>query len=106
MTTKLEDLIPIAVVIAAGCESCAEKMVHRAIDQGSPKPLIGRTLRIVARLRSLDCLAQAVGPEVIARMDKPLQAGEKALGGSCCEGSSNRQCDTGAIISDGGTARE
>lgn len=80
-TPRLEDLIPIAVVIAAGCESCAERMVRRALEQGSPKSLIERTLGIVAHLRSLDCLAQAVGPEVIARMEKPLQAGRRTLRG-------------------------
>jgi len=81
-TPRLEDLIPIAVVIAAGCESCAERMVRRALQQGSPMSLIERTLGIVAHLRSLDCLTQAVGPEVITRMEKPLQAGRKTLRGA------------------------
>jgi alkylhydroperoxidase/carboxymuconolactone decarboxylase family protein YurZ len=81
-TPRLEDLIPIAVVVAAGCESCAERMVRRAQEQGSPKSLIERTLGIVAHLRSLECLAQAVGPEVIARMEKPLEAGRKTLRGA------------------------
>lgn len=91
-TPRLEDLIPIAVVIAAGCETCADRMVRRAVQNGSAKALIERTLGIVAHLRSTDCLAQAVGQEVTARMEKPLEAGRKALRalerqaeqGSCC----------------------
>jgi hypothetical protein len=75
----LDDLIPIAVVIAAGCESCAEKMVSRALRQGSAPAQVERTLGIVAKLRSLDCLTEAVGPEVVARMAKPLEAGRRAL---------------------------
>ncbi len=75
----LEDVIPIAVVIAAGCERCAERMVSAALARGAPKLYIERTLRIVAHLRSRDCFAQAVGPEVIARMARPLAAGKKRL---------------------------
>lgn len=78
-TPRLQDLIPIAVVIAAGCKSCAERMVQRALRRSSSRPLIQRTLEIVAHLRSRDCFVKAVGPEVIARMEKPLQAGMKAL---------------------------
>jgi len=90
-TPRLEDLVPIAVVIAAGCEPCAEKMVQRALRRGSAVPLIERTLGIVAHIRSRDCFAQAVGPVVIARMERPLEAGKKALRGSggttpgCCD---------------------
>ena len=76
---KLEDLIPIAVVIAAGCESCAEKMVARALEQGSSRRHIQKTLGIVAHMQKLDCLAQAVGEEVVARMERPLAAGTKTL---------------------------
>jgi hypothetical protein len=78
-TVRLEDVIPIAVVIAAGCESCTESMVERALNQGTPAQLVRRTLGIVARLRSTDCFMKAVGPEVIARMEKPLQAGRRTL---------------------------
>jgi hypothetical protein len=79
VTVRLEDVISIAVVIAAGCERCAERMVERALSQGTPGHLVKRTLGIVARVRSTECFAQAVGPEVIARMAKPLQAGRRAL---------------------------
>jgi AhpD family alkylhydroperoxidase len=76
---RLEELIAIAVAIAAGCETCAQSLVRRALQQGTTGPLIKRTLGIVAHLRTLDCFAQAVGPEVVARMAEPLQAGERAL---------------------------
>lgn len=78
-TPRLQDLIPIAVVIAAGCEGCAERMVSAALARGAARPHIERTLEIVAHLRSRDCFAQAVGPEVVARMAGPLAAGRKAL---------------------------
>ncbi len=76
---KLEDLIPIALVIAAGCESCAEKMVTRALEQGSPWRHIHKTLQVAATLQKLECFAQAVGPEAVARMTGPLAAGRGAL---------------------------
>lgn len=79
VTVRLEDVIPIAVVIAAGCEHCAESMVERALSEGTPPELVRRTLGIVARVRSTECFVQAVGPEVIARMEKPLHAGRRAL---------------------------
>jgi hypothetical protein len=75
----IEELIPIATVIAAGCESCAEKMVRRALDAGAAASEVGRTLRVVAHLRALDCFAAAVGPEVLARMAPPLRAAERTL---------------------------
>jgi len=91
-TVRLEDLVLIAVVIAGGCESCAENMVRRALANGTAGALIKRTLGIVARLRSTDCFVQAVGAEVAARMDRPLAAGRNVLraarpfaeGAGCC----------------------
>ena len=76
---RLQDLIPIAMVIAGGCESCAEKMVERALREGSTTQEVDKTLRIVAGTQRLGCFATAVGPEVIARMEKPLSAGFAAL---------------------------
>jgi hypothetical protein len=76
---RLQDLIPIAIVIAGGCETCAKKMVARALNEGSSWQDIDKTLRIVAGVQKLDCLAKALGPEIIARMDKPLAAGMKTL---------------------------
>ena len=76
---KLQDLIPIVMVIVGGCESCAEKMVGRALAAGSSWQDIDRTLRIVAGMQKMDCFAKAVGPEVTTRMDKPLAAGRRTL---------------------------
>jgi hypothetical protein len=75
----LEHLVPIAVVIAAGCESCARSMVARALEEGSSARHIRKTLAVVAQMTQLDCLSQAVGPEVVARMEKPLAAGRQTL---------------------------
>ncbi len=75
----LENLIPIAVVIAAGCEPCAEKMVRRALDQGNAVKDIRKTLSLVAHMQNLECLAENVGPTVVARMEKPLAAGKRSL---------------------------
>lgn len=75
----LENLIPIAVVIAAGCEPCAKKMVRRALDQGSAPKDIRKTLGLVAHLQDLDCLAENVGAAVLSKMEKPLAAGKRTL---------------------------
>ncbi len=77
--SRLQDLIPIAMVIVGGCEPCAESMVNRALKQGSSWQDIDKTLRIVAGTQALECFARAVGPEVIARMEKPLAAGRRTL---------------------------
>jgi alkylhydroperoxidase/carboxymuconolactone decarboxylase family protein YurZ len=76
---NLENLIPIAVVIAAGCEPCAEKMVRRALERGSAAQDIRKTLGLVAHMQDLDCLAENVGPAALARMEKPLAAGKRTL---------------------------
>jgi alkylhydroperoxidase/carboxymuconolactone decarboxylase family protein YurZ len=75
----LEDLIPIAVVISAGCERCAQSMVQRALRRGGAQLLIERTLGIIEHVGSAECLAQAVGPDVIARMETSLRAARRAL---------------------------
>lgn len=76
---RLQELIPIVMVIVGGCETCAEKMVARALNAGCAWQDIDRTLRITAGMQKLDCFANAVGPEVVSRMDKPLAAGRKTL---------------------------
>jgi AhpD family alkylhydroperoxidase len=76
----LGELVPIAVAVAAGCEPCAERLVKTALERGVPGPLVARTLRIIAGMRSRDCFSRAVGPEAIARMARPLEAGQRMLG--------------------------
>lgn len=76
---RLQDLIPIVMVIVGGCEPCAEKMVARALAQGSSWQDIDKTLRIIADLQRRDCFANAVGAAVLARMEKPLEAGLRTL---------------------------
>lgn len=67
------------MAIVCGCESCAEKIVERALHEGSSYQEIEKTLRIIAGMQKLGCFANAVGPEVVSRMDKPLEAGRRAL---------------------------
>lgn len=76
---RLQDLIPIVMVIVGGCEPCAEKMVTRALGQGSSWQDIDKTLRIIGSMQGADCFAKAVGADVVARMDKPLAAGWRTL---------------------------
>jgi len=86
MTTKqefakprLRDLIPVAVAIATGCEACAEAAVARALKQESAKSDVEETLRIIGYMQSLECLSRNAGPEVVARMSKPLAAASRVL---------------------------
>ena len=76
---SLPNLIPIAVVIVGGCEPCAEKMVAQALAQGSLWEDVDQTLRILADMQKRECVAQALGAEVVARMERPLAAGRNAL---------------------------
>jgi hypothetical protein len=76
---KLEDLIPIAVVIAAGCEGCAERMVRRAVEAGSAGRHVLRTIAIVADLRERECFRTNIAPEVVERMKGPLARARKTL---------------------------
>ena len=92
----LQELVPIAVVIGAGCERCAERMVQRAVQRGNARPLIERTLGIAEYVGSAECLLRAVGPDVIARMERSLRAARKALseaGPSSEDQSTAEQCE-------------
>ncbi len=84
---NLPNLIPIAVVVVGGCESCAEKMVKQALAQGSSHEEIEETLRILADMQKRECVLKALGADVVARMEKPLAAGhrtlEEAIAASC-----------------------
>lgn len=76
---KLEDLVPIAVVITAGCESCAEGMVRRAVEAGSAPRHILRTIAIVADLHERECFRKSIAPEVVERMKGPLARARRVL---------------------------
>jgi AhpD family alkylhydroperoxidase len=76
---NLQNLIPIAVVVVGGCEPCAEMMVTQALAQGSSWQDVDETLRILADMQKRKCVMQALGPETIARMEKPLAAGRRTL---------------------------
>jgi hypothetical protein len=91
----LQNLIPIAVVIAAGCESCAEKMVRRALQEGSSRQQVLKTIGIVESLHGAECFRNAIAQDVRDRMVKPLArarqtaddgagGGTDAPGRSCC----------------------
>lgn len=76
---NLQSLIPIAVVVVGGCEPCAEKMVSQALAQGISRQDIDETLRILADMQKRECVIKALGPDTVARMEKPLAAGRSAL---------------------------
>jgi AhpD family alkylhydroperoxidase len=76
---NLQNLIPIAVVVTGGCESCAEKRVKQALTEGSTWEQVKETLDILADMQKRECVLKALGPEVVARMEKPLAAGRRAL---------------------------
>jgi hypothetical protein len=74
-----EDLIPLAVVIAAGCVPCAERQVARALAQGRTKDEIKKTLGILAYMTRAPCFKDAIGVERISSMRGPLEAAGRAL---------------------------
>jgi Carboxymuconolactone decarboxylase family len=76
---NLQNLIPIAVVVTGGCEPCAERMVRQALAQGSSWQDVDETLRILADMQKRQCVIQALGAEVVGRMEKPLAAGRRTL---------------------------
>jgi hypothetical protein len=91
----LQGLIPIAVVITAGCEPCAERMVNRALQEGSSRRQILKAIAIVEGVHGSECFRTAVGQEVCDRMVKPLARARRAAedgsaeaaqpaGRSCC----------------------
>jgi hypothetical protein len=76
---RIENLIPIGVLAVLGCEKCTEEAVSWALEQGSSFEDVGRALRTVAAMQKLDCFNQTFGPDVAGRMEKPLEAGRRAL---------------------------
>jgi hypothetical protein len=76
---SVENLIPIGVLTVLGCEKCSAEAVNWALQQGSSFEDVERTLRTVAAMQKLDCFKNQFGPEVNARMEKPLAAAREAL---------------------------
>jgi len=98
---NLQNLIPIAVVIVGGCEPCAEKMVKQALAQGSSWQDIDQTLRILADMQKRECVAKALGLDVVARMEKPLAAGRRTLQQAMAADLGGAACGCTASISPG-----
>jgi hypothetical protein len=76
---RIENVIPIGVLTVLGCEKCSAEAVNWALQQGSSFDDIERALRTVAAMQKLDCFKNQFGPEVAARMEKPLAAAREAL---------------------------
>jgi hypothetical protein len=76
-------------------------MVKQALAEGSPWQDIDETLRILAHMQKRECVKQALGPEVIARMEKPLAAGRKTLQEAIREDRDGETCGCTASVSDG-----
>ncbi len=90
----LQSLVPIAVVIAAGCESCAEKMVRRALQEGSSRRQVLKTIGIVEHLHGSECFRSAIAQEIRDRMVKPLARARQTAEEAGAEGKegSERSC--------------
>jgi hypothetical protein len=76
---KIENLIPIGVLAALGCEKCAGEAVRWALEQGSSIEDVDRTLGVLTAMQKLDCFKQQFGNDAPARLDKPLAAARKVL---------------------------
>jgi hypothetical protein len=76
---RIENLIPIGVLAALGCERCASAAVVWALEQGSSIEDVDRTLRTLAAMQTLDCFKQQFGNDAPARLEKPLTAARQVL---------------------------
>jgi hypothetical protein len=76
---RIENLVPIAVTTALGCENCAAHAVAFALQQGSTPEEIERALKVLASMQNLDCFKKQFGPDAVSRIEKPLAAARKAL---------------------------
>ena len=76
---RIENLLPLGMLIVLGCEACAEQAVQWALAQGSSREDIGLALRTVAAVQKLECFQEQFGPDVARRMEKPLAAARHAL---------------------------
>ena len=76
---SIENLVPIGILTVLGCEKCSAEAVNWALQQGSSFEDIERTLKTVAVMQKLDCFKSQFGPDVNARMERPLAAANEAL---------------------------
>ena len=76
---RIENLMPIGILAALGCETCAAKAVAWALEQGSSTEEVERAIRTVEAMQKLDCFRQQFGPEAAGRLQKPLTAARTAL---------------------------
>lgn len=76
---RIENLMPLGMLIALGCETCAAQAVQWALAQGSTPRDVDAALRTVATVQRLDCFNHQFGPETFGRMEKPLAAARRAL---------------------------
>jgi hypothetical protein len=76
---RIENLMPIGVLAALGCEKCAGEAVAWAVEQGSSTEDVERALRTLAAMQTLDCFKQQFGADAAARFEKPLAAARKVL---------------------------
>ena len=77
---RIENLMPVGMLIALGCETCAGQAVQWALAHGSSPQDVEAALRTVAVVQKLDCFREKFGGEVAARMAKPLAAARAAAG--------------------------
>jgi hypothetical protein len=76
---RIENLIPMSMLIALGCDTCTEKAVQYALSQGSSPGDVDAALRTIAVVQKLDCFNHQFGGDAAARLEKPLAAARKAL---------------------------
>jgi len=76
---RIENLMPIGVLAALGCEACVGRAVAWALQQGSSADDVERALRTIAAMQKLDCFKQQFGPDAATRLEKPLAAARRVL---------------------------
>jgi alkylhydroperoxidase/carboxymuconolactone decarboxylase family protein YurZ len=78
-TNRIEDLIPIGVVIGLGCKPCTKFYVDKALEKGCAKEDLRKIVSIVESLTGSECLRKAVGDERVDRMKESLIAVKEIL---------------------------
>jgi len=76
---RIENLMPVGMLIALGCEACAAEAVQYALAQGSTPEDLEHALRTVEVVHKLGCFTEKFGPDAAARMERPLAAAWNAL---------------------------